>query len=137
MRRAQGVLFESRPSVSTQTASTFIDNLKLPVHRWFRYSAGFSAEWVEAVIRENASTGAAVRVLDPFAGSGTTLIAAEHSGVPCYGIEAHPFVLRVAEAKLAWRSDPEAYKTAVRQWTAQAAKVKPKIDKYPELIQKC
>jgi hypothetical protein len=24
--------------------SNFLDNMRLPVHRWFRYSAGFSAE---------------------------------------------------------------------------------------------
>jgi hypothetical protein len=26
--------------------------MKLPIHRWFRYSAGFSATWVEGVIAE-------------------------------------------------------------------------------------
>ncbi len=25
--------------------SNFLNNMRLPVHRWFRYSAGFSAEW--------------------------------------------------------------------------------------------
>jgi hypothetical protein len=29
------------------TASTFVDNMRLPVHRWCRYSAGFSAPWAE------------------------------------------------------------------------------------------
>jgi hypothetical protein len=36
--------------VKADTSSTFTDNMKLPVHRWFRYSAGFSAQWVESVI---------------------------------------------------------------------------------------
>ena len=27
--------------------SNFLDNMRLPIHRWFRYSAGFSAEWVK------------------------------------------------------------------------------------------
>jgi len=34
--------------------STFIDNLSLPVHGWFRYSAGFSALWVRELIRRRA-----------------------------------------------------------------------------------
>lgn len=137
MRRAQGTLFESAPIVSSEAASTFVENLKLPVHRWFRYSAGFSAEWVEAVIGDQLTAGKSVRVLDPFAGSGTTLIAAEHMSVPSCGIEAHPFVFRIAKAKLAWRSDPDAYKAAVKLWTARAEEITPETHAYPHLIQKC
>jgi DNA modification methylase len=77
------------------TSSTFADNLSLPVHRWFRYSAGFSAVWAETVIRDAARQSEA-RVLDPFAGSGTTLLAAENAGVQAFGVEAHPFVYRIA-----------------------------------------
>jgi hypothetical protein len=58
------------------TSSTFIDNMRLPVHRWFRFSAGFGAAWAEEAIRAHAERSFS-RVLDPFAGSGTTLLAAE------------------------------------------------------------
>jgi hypothetical protein len=37
-----------------QASTTFSDNMKLPVHRWFRYSAGFSAE-VEVLYRGTLS----------------------------------------------------------------------------------
>ena len=77
------------------TSGTFADNLRLPVHRWFRYSAGFSADWAEDVIRRRE----AKRVLDPFCGSGTTPIAAAKAGVDSVGIEAHPFVARIARIK--------------------------------------
>ncbi len=63
-------------SINQETSSTFVDNMKLPVHRWFRYSAGFSAQWVENAIAEAKGRGS-VTVLDPFAGAGTTLLAAE------------------------------------------------------------
>ncbi len=36
-------------------SSTFTGNLSLPIHRWFRYSAGFSANWVNQVILENTN----------------------------------------------------------------------------------
>ncbi len=52
------------------TSSTFLDNMSLPVHRWFRYSAGFSAEWVEetvAACSRQITPGRTFRVLDPFA----------------------------------------------------------------------
>ena len=77
---------------------TFVDNLKLPIHRWFRYSAGFSAKWVESVLKDKKS----LNVFDPFAGSGTTMLAADAMGVPSVGTESHPFVKRVANAKLSW-----------------------------------
>lgn len=85
----------------TRYSTTFTDNMRLPVHRWFRYSAGFSAQWARDVIQE---TGAR-QVLDPFAGSGTTVIAAEQEGVFGLGVDVHPFVSRVARAKAGWRLD--------------------------------
>ncbi|MGF2010985.1 DNA methyltransferase [Nostoc sp. DedVER01b] len=68
------------------SSSTFINNMKLPVHRWFRFSAGFSAQWVETIISQAKERGETT-VLDPFSGSGTTLLASEKLGVECLGIE--------------------------------------------------
>ena len=50
-----------------------------------------------------------LRVLDPFVGSGTTCLACDEMGVPSYGLEAHPFVHRVARAKLSYAADPERF----------------------------
>src|SRR5687768_15415539 len=90
-RQRQGSLFPDIPTadrLADGSCSTFVPNMSLPVHRWFRYSAGFSAEWVERVISEAKLSGQ-VQVLDPFAGSATTLIAAEGEGIASYGLEAH------------------------------------------------
>src|SRR5437660_10649995 len=44
---------EVRPALEViGHTSNFLDNLRLPVHRWFRYSAGFSAEWVKWLLAE-------------------------------------------------------------------------------------
>ena len=66
---SQRLLFatEETPSVREAASSTFVENMALPVHRWFRYSAGFSSAWVERVIADAQQTGE-VTVLDPFAG---------------------------------------------------------------------
>jgi hypothetical protein len=122
--------------ITDGSSSTFVPNMSLPVHRWFRYSAGFSAEWVERVLCEARSRGP-VQVFDPFVGSATTLIAAENGDIPSFGVEAHPFVYRVAKAKLQWRSDSDAYREKTGQIRRLADSLSPETDGYPELIHKC
>ena len=39
--------------------SNFLNNMRLPIHRWFRYSAGFSAEWVKLLLAERDEIGRA------------------------------------------------------------------------------
>ena len=94
----------SRLTIKEARSGTFTDNMKLPIHRWFRYSAGFSAEWVESIITQllQEKTASNLIILDPFSGSGTTLLAAEHIGIQSYGFESHPFVVRIANSKLLW-----------------------------------
>lgn len=98
---------------SRRGLGTFQDNLSMPVHRWFRYPAGFSGEWVEHLLRNEKQ--AARHLLDPFAGTGTTLVSGQLANVESIGLESHPFVSRVAEAKLLWPTDPNALLDAARR----------------------
>lgn len=115
------------------SSSTFIDNMRQPVHRWFRYSAGFSAQWVESVVRTEKPEA----VLDPFAGSGTTLLAAQSSGISSVGVEAHPFVVRIANAKLNCRTDIREFLERARATRASAQQLRGTPDDYPPLMRKC
>jgi hypothetical protein len=110
--------------------------MKLPVHRWFRFSAGFSAQWVEAVITKAKKQGN-LTVVDPFAGAATTLLVAEKMGVECYGVEAHPFVVRIAKAKLLYRTDPDAYLEHIKKVIRCAENLQGCVDNYPNLIREC
>jgi hypothetical protein len=111
--RAQGELFaddaapeDAKSGLRARRTGTFTDNMRLPVHRWFRYSAGFSADWVESLVATRRREGL---VLDPFSGSGTTLLAAQHCGAVSVGLEFQTFVYRVAKAKLHWTENHQEF----------------------------
>lgn len=124
------------PRHAESTSGSFAGNMRLPVHRWFRYSAGFSGAWAEDLIaREGRERD--VRVFDPFAGSGTTLIAAEQCGAESWGIDPHPFVARVARGKLAYRSSPDEFLHHAKRVLASARRRTPALDSYAPLIRKC
>lgn len=113
--------------------STFADNMTLPIHKWFRYTAGFSASWVRDLIR----TEKRQNILDPFAGSGTVLLESEFLGVASKGIEAHPYVHRIASAKLAWHVNPQEFKKSAFKLFEVAKAKQANGEKYPDLIRKC
>lgn len=92
-----------------ELAGTFADNTDAPVHRWFRYQAGFSYELVAGLL-ERFDVGPGDVVLDPFAGVGTTVVEAKKLGATAHGVEVHPFVAWVAERKTDWDVDPGALK---------------------------
>lgn len=117
-------------------STTFIQSMGQAVHRWFRYSAGFSAEWAERTIADHAERhDGQLNVLDPFAGSGTTVLAAQAVGCPAIGVESHPFVSRVAKAKLLWDTDVEAFTSRADAILAEAEPVE--SNEVPALLAKC
>lgn len=67
---------------------SFQANKEEPFYRWFKYKEGFSSSLVKYFIDEYCPSGG--KVLDPFAGAGTTLFAANEVGCDSYGIELLP-----------------------------------------------
>jgi hypothetical protein len=114
-------------------AGSFVDNMALPVHRWFRYSAGFAAQWVEQVLRSwEIHEGQAV--LDPFAGSGTVCLACDTLGLQSIGIEAHPVVARLGKAKLLWATSIDRFSQAASRVLGHECNQQAVKTEYPTLI---
>ena len=127
-------LLREKTAARSARSGTFTDNMKLPVHRWYRYSAGFSAEWAEQLVRELSPS----LVLDPFAGSGTTLLAAEAAGVLAYGYESHPFVARIATAKTHWnQTEGKLFDAAKELLNTTALIPVSNREVIPDLLVKC
>lgn len=81
------------------TLSTSLDNKKMPVHRWFCFSPGFSHALVETAFNYFGLVGNDSLVFDPFIGSGTTGVVGKHLDVNVIGNESHPFLYKIAKAK--------------------------------------
>jgi len=135
----QLTLFEddvrTAPAIKVSRSGTFVDNMALPVHRWFRYSAGFAAEWVEQVLTE-WGIGRQHLVLDPFAGSGTVPVVCDTRGTPSLGVEAHRLVARVCKGKLLWETPPERLDALASEVLVQSEKQKSQTAGYPPLIER-
>lgn len=129
-------LFSGDEKVEQDYTSTFTDNMKLPIHRWYRYTAGFSATWVSELIQSEKKNGR-TRIIDPFAGSGTVLIESEFAEVESYGVEAHPYIYRIATAKLNWKYPAEKFREAALLLLKNAIGVKISRTDFPKLIISC
>ena len=78
---------------------SFQANKKEPIYRWFKYKEGFSATLVKYFLKEYSNKPG--KILDPFAGAGTTLFAAQEEGWESTGIELLPvgtFVMKARQA---------------------------------------
>jgi DNA modification methylase len=103
---------------------TFSDNTDLPVHRWWPYVQGYSAEFVADVIgREGLAPGATV--LDPFAGSGTTLVEARRAGHRAVGCELMPPAALAARVKIRFELDPVRLEALAARILQQARRRRP------------
>lgn len=110
--------------------------MALPVHGWYRYTAGFSAAWVRELIEEQKARGL-THILDPFAGSGTVLLESEFQQVEAIGLESQPYIFKIATAKLLWQTDSSFFVTAATSLLEAARTKTISQTEYPELLTKC
>jgi DNA modification methylase len=82
----------------TRQLVSFQANKTIASYRWYKYKEAFSAPLVGYLLsRYGIESG---RVLDPFAGSGTTLFAASADGMDVDGIELLPIGQQIIAARL-------------------------------------
>jgi tRNA G10 N-methylase Trm11 len=75
-------------------------------HDWYRFVLSFPPQLVRQYIDE-FKLGRDDLVLDPFCGTGTTLVESKLQNVPSIGIEANNFAYFASSTKINWRVDPK------------------------------
>lgn len=77
-----------------------------PAHDWYRFVLSYPPHLVREYA-ERFGLGSTQRVLDPFCGTGTTLVECQKMGIQSVGIEANPFAHFASVTKLDWTPDPD------------------------------
>jgi hypothetical protein len=75
-------------------------------HQWYRFVLSFPPHLVRSYIGK-FDLDARHRVLDPFCGTGTTLVECKKLGIPAFGLESNPIACFASRTKLNWKVDPD------------------------------
>ena len=79
---------------------TFIPNKNLPIYSWFYFKEGFSRDFVHMMIDSFKLDNRSI-ILDPFVGSGTTLLACKERTIDSVGVDVAPLAVFVSQTKTA------------------------------------
>lgn len=78
-----------------------------PIHSWYRFVLSYPPHLVrDYLIKFGMDRGQTV--LDPFCGTGTTIVECKKAGIASIGVEANPVAHFASATKVDWSPDPEA-----------------------------
>jgi SAM-dependent methyltransferase len=105
--RASQTSFESESFLPFIREDNKLRDYDQAAHDWYRFVLAFPPHLVRTYLeRFGISSGG--RVLDPFCGTGTTLVECKKLGIESAGIEANPLACFATGVKLNWDVDPDA-----------------------------
>jgi hypothetical protein len=105
MQRLPAYRIRSGPSWASDLTPR--DTMEQPIHRWFVFPHSFGPGLVERLAaRWSLAPGSTI--LDPFCGSGTTLLSAQQSGLSGLGLDLSPLAILASQTKVS------AYSTSIR-----------------------
>jgi DNA modification methylase len=112
---------------------TFVPNKKYPVYNWFHFKEGFSRDFV-MMIFDQFKLKEGDWVLDPFCGSGTTLLASKERGINSVGVDIMPLAVFLSQAKT--MDYDLGYLKSVAQDIFSKRFIKPQIEGLSPLVRK-
>lgn len=76
-----------------------------PAHDWYRFVLSYPPHLVRHYLEE-FQLNSKQAVLDPFCGTGTTIVECRKQGIPSIGIEANPMLFFASSTKTDWDVNP-------------------------------
>ncbi|WP_299491671.1 DNA methyltransferase [Acaryochloris sp. IP29b_bin.137] len=83
-------------------------------HDWYRFILSFPPHLVRTYIDKFDLTENST-ILDPFCGTGTTIVEAKKQGIPAVGTEATPMSWFASRTKTTWTVDPDQVRVATER----------------------
>ena len=99
-------MLESTAKKTSNVDANKVASTDRAAHEWFRFVLSFPPHLVRDYLTR-FGVADDQRVLDPFCGTGTTLVEAKKMGLPSVGIESHPLTHFVSRTKVDWSPDPD------------------------------
>ena len=99
-----GPLLTSEPFGTVNAAATDRNKVRpedRAVHEWYRFVLSFPPHLVQTYL-QRFGIGNFQTVLDPFCGTGTTLVECKKSGISSMGIESNPIARFASGVKIDW-----------------------------------
>src|SRR5579859_7333421 len=96
----------TRPIIDTHNGKASSAN-NFPFHNWYNFVLGYSPEFPEYMLRQEKLKETDL-VLDPFMGTGTTLVTCKQHLIPSEGLDANNFMVDAARVKVNWSLDAKA-----------------------------
>jgi SAM-dependent methyltransferase len=125
------------PAAVTRTARarfTFHGNVRETRYGWLRLTPAYSVHLVRELLEQRARPD--LPVLDPFCGTGTTLLTCAELGIACSTLDLNPFLVWLARAKTAKYSDKAlTMAEALIEEMSRAASLRGKAPWLPALFQ--
>ncbi|MBI2924934.1 MAG: hypothetical protein HYY24_04420 [Verrucomicrobia bacterium] len=90
-----------KPATEKIPAINALQKADTPVHGWYRFVLSYPPHLVRQYV-EVFGVSRTDRLLDPFCGTGTTLVEAKKLGIPSLGCDAHPFAALASRVKTNW-----------------------------------
>ena len=82
-------------------------------HDWYRFVLSFPPHLVSSYIEDFGLDGRHV-ILDPFCGTGTTIVESKLHGIQAIGVEANIFAHFASSVKVDWEIDPDLLRKGAR-----------------------
>ncbi len=95
-------------TLRTNTQKNQIEPEDRRFHDWYRFILSFPPHLVRKYIKE-FKLDSGHKILDPFCGTGTTLVESKLNGICSIGLEANPFAHFASSVKKDWKIDPDSF----------------------------